>query len=147
MYVLIRMDCHRGSRWVENWKSFSRQWVWSVYGHPHGHWWCRSRGIADALRGLRPLRWNGHYGAGCNGWRSACDDARRLCERQKGLCPSILRVLPHRTRGFGLNSGTAVRMSGCVGLAPAKDFVQAMPVVAANREVATVQHVALISSS
>ena len=34
-----------------------------------------------------------------------------------------------------------------VGLVPAKDSVQTMPVVAANREVATVQHVALISSS
>src|SRR2546430_8845930 len=33
----------------------------TLFRSPHGRWWGRSRGIADALRRLRWLRWNDHH--------------------------------------------------------------------------------------
>ena len=68
---------------------------------------------------------------------------------QKFNSLEITKVVSKRFFGIPFTSVTAHsrHIQQSIGLVPAKDFVQTMVVFAANREVATVQHVVLFSRS
>ena len=74
-----------------------------------------------------------------------------LAKQKRGKFNSleITKVVLKRFLGIPFMSVTAFsrHIQQGIGLVPAMDLVQRMPIVAANREVAAGQHVALISSS
>lgn len=77
---------------------------------------------------------------------------KRVLAKQKGEkfnSLEITKVVLKRFLGIPFMSVTAFsrHIQQGIGLVPAMDLVQRMPIVAATREVATVQQVALISSS
>src|SRR6266478_5800183 len=92
VYVFTRMDSCRRCCWLGGRKSFSREWLRSVYGHAHGCWRRSGRRILDTRRWHRRLPGSDRYNHGCRDWCSASDGACRLRERQKDLRPPALRI-------------------------------------------------------